>query len=53
MELYAFYATTLQSSIDKHVKTASQDPLTSTLVRGFEVDITDLSASSFTVRATL
>uniref|UniRef100_M1DR12 Integrase core domain containing protein n=1 Tax=Solanum tuberosum TaxID=4113 RepID=M1DR12_SOLTU len=40
-EFYASYATTLRGSIDRRAKTASQPPLTATLVRGFSVEISE------------
>uniref|UniRef100_M1DTP8 Integrase core domain containing protein n=1 Tax=Solanum tuberosum TaxID=4113 RepID=M1DTP8_SOLTU len=46
-EFYASYAATLQGSIDKRSKPIAQDPFTSTMVRGFPVDISHTTISRF------
>ncbi|KAG5586410.1 hypothetical protein H5410_046844, partial [Solanum commersonii] len=46
-EFYVSYAATLQGSISKRWKPLAQDPLTSTLVRGFPVDISPATIRRF------
>uniref|UniRef100_M1DLE4 Integrase core domain containing protein n=1 Tax=Solanum tuberosum TaxID=4113 RepID=M1DLE4_SOLTU len=46
-EFYASYAATLRGSIDKRSKHIAQDPITSTMVRGFPVDISHATISRF------
>ncbi|KAG5585940.1 hypothetical protein H5410_046374 [Solanum commersonii] len=46
-EFYASYATTLRGSISKWSKPLAQDPLTSTMVRGYLVDISQATISRF------
>uniref|UniRef100_M1CNU5 Integrase core domain containing protein n=1 Tax=Solanum tuberosum TaxID=4113 RepID=M1CNU5_SOLTU len=46
-EFYASYAATLRGSIDKRSKPTAQDPLTSTMVRGFSVDISHATINRF------
>uniref|UniRef100_M1DZM0 Integrase core domain containing protein n=1 Tax=Solanum tuberosum TaxID=4113 RepID=M1DZM0_SOLTU len=46
-ELYASYAATLRGSIDSRSKPTAQDPITSTMVRGFPLDIPHTTISRF------
>ncbi|KAG5615474.1 hypothetical protein H5410_015298 [Solanum commersonii] len=46
-EFYASYAATLYGSISKKLKPLAQDPLTSTMVRGCLVDISQATMSRF------
>uniref|UniRef100_M1DG60 Integrase core domain containing protein n=1 Tax=Solanum tuberosum TaxID=4113 RepID=M1DG60_SOLTU len=46
-EFYASYVATLRGSISKRSKPLAQDPLTSTMVRGFSVDISPATISRF------
>lgn len=46
-EFYAFYVETLRGSLDRQVKVAKQDPLTTVLVRGCRVDISLITICCF------
>ncbi|KAG5594483.1 hypothetical protein H5410_035715 [Solanum commersonii] len=46
-EFYASYVATLRGSISKQSKPIAQDPLTSTMVRGYPVDISHATISCF------
>uniref|UniRef100_M1DI46 Integrase core domain containing protein n=1 Tax=Solanum tuberosum TaxID=4113 RepID=M1DI46_SOLTU len=46
-EFYASYAATLRGLIDKWFKPTCQDPITSTMVRGFPVDISHTTINRF------
>uniref|UniRef100_M1DLY7 Integrase core domain containing protein n=1 Tax=Solanum tuberosum TaxID=4113 RepID=M1DLY7_SOLTU len=46
-EFYASYAATLPGSIDNRSKSTAQDPITSTMVRGFPVDISHTTINRF------
>ncbi|KAG5581282.1 hypothetical protein H5410_051909 [Solanum commersonii] len=44
-EFYASYAATLRGSIEKRSNPTAQDPITSTIVRGFPIDISHTTIS--------
>ncbi|KAK4709731.1 hypothetical protein R3W88_004244 [Solanum pinnatisectum] len=49
-EFYAFYAATIQGSINRRAKPTAQPPVTATLVRGFSVDISEATIRRFIYR---